>query len=88
VPPNVQVKKVKLDELRVFDNYTILHYDPESKAVALTKKEIEKKKDPIMFGLVQGSRRLYHVGSWKDEFCDLTFADMVEKYGKDVLTLK
>ena len=88
IPPFVQVKKIKLDELRIFDNYVILHYDPDQKAAALTKKEIEKKKDPILFGLIKESRRLYHVGSWKDEFCDLSFSDIVAKYGKEVLTLK
>jgi len=88
IPPELQVKKLRFDELRTFDNYLVLHYDPANKSSALTKKEIEKKKDPILFGVLKGSRRLYHVGSWKDEFCDLTFSDLIAKYGKDVLTLK
>jgi hypothetical protein len=88
IPPEIQVKKLRFDELRTFDNYVVLHYDPANKSSALTKKDIEKKKDPILFGVLKGSRKLYHVGSWKDEFCDLTFSDLIAKYGKDVLTLK
>ncbi len=88
IPHSIQLKKIKLDELRVFDNYVIVHYDPQNKASAMTKKEVEKKKDPILFGVIAGSRRLYHVGSWKDEFCNLTFDDLIAKYGKDVLTLQ
>lgn len=87
IPHAAQVRKVKLDELRAFDNYVILHFDPANKATALTKQEVEKKKDPILFGVLRGSPRLYHVYSWKDEHCTLTFADLIAKYGKDVLTL-
>jgi len=88
IPHNVEITKIKMDALQVFDNYVVLSFDPHNKNTALTKKEIEKKKDPILFGLIRGSRRLYHVGSWKDEYCDLTFGDLIDKYGKEVLTLK
>jgi len=88
IPQSVRVKKTRADLLRVFDAYVILHYDPDSKGAALTEKEIEKKRDPIMFGLIDGSRRLYHVGSWTDQYCDLTFADLIDKFGEKTLTLE
>lgn len=87
IPHDVRVKKTRMDALMVFDGWAILHYDPENKGAALTKAEIEKKKDPILFGLLRGSRRLYHVASWEDEFCDLTFAALLDRYGKKALTL-
>lgn len=88
IPHPARIRKIKMDTLNVFDNYVILHYDPLNKNNTLTKKEIEKKKDPILFGVIKGSRRLYHVYSWKDELCDLTFDDLIEKFGEEVLTLK
>lgn len=76
----------------VFDNYCVLSYDPKGENRALTEAEKrtleEKRKDPILFGVVKGSRRLYHVGSWKDEYCDLIFGDLLDRYGKDALTLQ
>ncbi len=88
IPQDVRIKKLKMDRLNAFDNYLVLHFDPNNKGAALTKKEVEKKKDPILFGVIEGSRKLYHIGSWVDEFCNLTFNDLLDKYGKDALTLK
>jgi hypothetical protein len=87
IPHAVQIRKIKMDELRVFDNYCILHFDPANKGSAMTKADIEKKKDPILFGLIKDSVRLYAVGSWKDEFCTLTFDALIEEYGEKALTL-
>jgi hypothetical protein len=38
----------------------------------MTKAEVEKAKDPILFGVVKGTRNLYYIGDWIDEYCDLT----------------
>lgn len=88
IPRDVRLKKIQMDALKVFDAYVILHYDPKGDGAELTKQEVAKKKDPILFGLIEGSRRLYHVGSWVDEYCDLTFGDLIDKFGEEVLTLK
>lgn len=88
IPVNVQKVKRKADAHAVFDNYVILHFDPQNKSNKLTKAEIEKKKDPILFGVIEGSRNLYMIADWKDQYCDLTFDQLVEAYGKDKLTLK
>jgi hypothetical protein len=66
----------------VFDNYVILHYDYSGEAVEETKEEKAKKKDPIMFGLIQGSKNLYYIGDWIDDYCDLTLDVIIKKLGK------
>lgn len=76
----VEVKK-KLDDLKIFDNYVILHYDPDLKSFKETEAEIEEKKrpkDPILFGVMQDSRKLYYIGDWIDEYCDLTLDKVLE----------
>ena len=84
IPASVAEKKVLCDEARLFDNYVILHYDPEDKATTPEDRaeEVRKRKDPILFGVMRGSRRLYFVDDWKDELCDLTLQEIVEKLGE------
>lgn len=79
IPKEVVDAKVRCDELRLFDNYAVLHYDPENKATL--KIDREALKDPILFGLIKGSRKLYFVGDWMDEQCDLTFQQIIDKLG-------
>jgi hypothetical protein len=82
LPPFVAKRKLEAHQRAIFDNYVVLHYDPSGKSYAETKEEIEKKKDPILFGVVKGSRRLYFIADWIDELCDLTLEDIAEKMGK------
>lgn len=79
IPKEVLNKKILCDDRGVFDNYCILHYDPDGKSSELTEKEKERRKDPILFGLLKGSKKLYYVGDWIDEFCDLTFDKIIER---------
>lgn len=85
IPDAVLEDKQRADELGIFDNYVILHYDPKAKSYAETQAETRARKDPILFGLVDGSRRLYCVGDWIDEFCDLTLDQVADAVGKDVV---
>ena len=89
IPDELAAKKKRADELCIFDNYAVLHYDPEAKSYAQTeqekKEEEARKRDPILFGLLQGSERLYYLGDWIDEFCDLTLDQIVAKLGSEVL---
>ena len=62
-----------------------------------TQKEVEKKrkeKDPILFGAIRVDterksmesntyEKLYYVGDWVDEYCDLTFDKLVERLSED-----
>lgn len=83
IPKDVSELKTKADELLIFDNYIILHYDYDNSSVCETKEEIEKKKDPILFGVISGSKRLYFIGDWVDEYCDLTFDKLITTIGKE-----
>ena len=86
IPMDIADLKIKADELEVFDNYVILHYDPEGTSTSLTKEEIEeRRRDPILFGVISGSRKLYYIGDWIDEYCDLTFDTLVEHFGQNII---
>ncbi len=89
IPSEFMEIKEELDEKGVFDNYVILHYDKNGDAYSMTQEEIkeeeEKKKDPILFGVIKGSRKLYYIGDWIDEYCDLTLEDFIDKFGKTAI---
>lgn len=93
IPPNVVEKKVQCDADHIFDAWVVLHYDPEGKATVMTaqerKEEVARKRDPILFGLLEGSRRLYYIADWDDEYCDLTLEKVADILGADPsLTLR
>jgi hypothetical protein len=78
------VKDIFTEFLVVFTDYTKEHVDK-------TKKE----RDPILFGMFQDKEtkttadRLYFIGDWEDEYCDLTLNKLVvamksESSGKEV----
>jgi hypothetical protein len=87
IPEEVYEAKKDADERKIFDNYVILHYDPENNGEKMTKKEIEDKKDPILFGLIKNSKKLYYVADWKDDYCDLTLEEMFKTLGEKVLKI-
>lgn len=82
IPSDVLKNKVQADEIGAFDNYVILHYDPQAKSWAETEKERAARKDPILFGVMENRRRLYFVGDWKDEYCDLTLDQIADALGE------
>lgn len=77
IPPEIVAEKKACDEDHLFDNYVVLHYDPNHRAT--TPEAREKARDPILFGLIKGSRKLYFVGDWMDDQCDLTFQQIIDK---------
>lgn len=81
IPDEVIQKIVKANEYEVFDNYVIMHYDPKGEQKQETKKEEAKRKDPIVFGVIAGSRKLYYITDWIDEHCDLTLEKFVDTLG-------
>jgi hypothetical protein len=81
IPDTLLESKEKLDQHKVFDDYVIFHYDPKKKNTDLTKKEKERKKDPILFGVIKGARNLYYIGDWVDEHCNLTLKEALTIIG-------
>ena len=81
MPQNVVDKIAKINQLEVFDNYVVLYYDPDGKIYKETAKEEAKRKDPIIFGVIAGSEKLYYVADWIDEYCDLTLEAFIDAIG-------
>lgn len=81
IPQEVIDKIARMNELEVFDNYVILYYDPEGKIYKETAREEAKRRDPIIFGVIAGSKKLYYVADWIDEYCDLTLDAFVDSLG-------
>ena len=87
IPEDIYEVKKDVDGRKIFDNYVILHYDPENNGEELTKQELEDKKDPILFGLIKDSKKLYYVADWKDDYCDLTLEEMFNELGEKTLKI-
>lgn len=83
LPQEVVDKLNEVNSYEVFDNYVVMHYDPQNKAHKETKKEEAKRKDPILFGVISGSRKLYYITDWVDEVCDLTLEKFVDTLGAE-----
>jgi hypothetical protein len=81
IPNNVIAKKKKLEH--VFDDFVIYHYYNKEVEAKLEKKqkmsseEISKMRDPILFGIIKETNRLYFIADWEDEYCDLTFDEII-----------
>jgi hypothetical protein len=86
IPKDVLEKKKKVEG--IFDGFVIYHYwDESAEAVRagkqkMTSEEKNKMRDPVLFGYFQGNERLYFVADWEDEFCDLTFDELIDFIGK------
>jgi hypothetical protein len=85
IPEDVVARKSRADELGLFDNYAVLHYDPGQKSFMETEAEKAARKDPILFGLMDGRRSLYFVGDWIDELCDLTLDQLADRVGSEAV---
>jgi hypothetical protein len=83
IPAEVLEKCSEANNRLIFDNYVILHYDPNGKSYKETQAQIDKRRDPILFGVIEGSDLLYYIGDWVDEYCDLTLEKFAELAGKD-----
>lgn len=81
MPQDIVDKIAKINQLEVFDNYVVLYYDPDGKIYKETAKEEAKRKDPIIFGVIAGSEKLYYVADWIDEYCDLTLEAFIDVIG-------
>jgi len=90
IPKVILTKKKKLDKAKVFTDYVVYHYwNEELEAKRESKEKIspsEKSamKDPILFGTRKDSPgKLFFIGDWDDDECDLSFDDLVDKLALD-----
>ena len=81
IPEKVIDKLQKANSLEIFDNYVVLYFDPKGKVYKETEEQRAKRKDPILFGVISGSNKLYYVADWIDEYCDLTLEKFVDTLG-------
>lgn len=83
VPKDVLSKKKKVEG--IFDEFVIYHYWNED-VEDLKKMDVEEKskmKDPVLFGIIKESDRLYHIASWDDDLCDLNFDEIADVLAKE-----
>ena len=79
IPESVLAEKKRCDEAGLYDGYAVMHYDDGKTVKETVKEKVAREKDPILFGVVRYSSRLYFVDDWEDEFCDLTLDDIIDK---------
>lgn len=90
IPKDVLEKKKKVQDF--FDGFVIYHYynneieEKIAKKQKMSEDEKQKMKDPILFGWIKECDRLYFVADWEDEYCDLTFDEIVDVIGENKLT--
>ena len=90
IPKDVLAEKKKYDGF--FDGYIIYHYynneleQKREKKQKMSEEEKQKMRDPILFGYIKESDRLYFIADWEDEFCDLTFDEIIDIVGESKLT--
>ena len=82
--PDDIIEKVS-ETMDIFDEFYIIFSDYTGEKRAKVAKE-KRDKDPILFGniFIDGkvSPKMYFIGDWVDEFCDLTLDKMIESISK------
>ena len=73
----------KVAETRdIFDDFYVVFTDYTGEERSKVEK-IRQEKDPILFGNIfedgTPSDKMYFIGDWVDEYCDLTLSKMVEE---------
>jgi len=90
IPKDIIAKKKKAEPY--FDDFIIYHYyDKEiekklEKSQKMDAAEVARMKDPILFGVIKETDRLYFIGDWEDEYCELTFDEIIDVVGENKLT--
>ena len=97
IPDEIVDKLEALDG--IFDRYVIMFTDYTKKTREKAEKKqsrAKKEKDPILFGIfgkwnengecILSSNRMYVIGDWTDEYCDLTLGRMLTEFAEGKLT--
>lgn len=80
----------------IFDKYAVLFTDYTAKVdkqAKASRSQVIKDRDPILFGMfgrweesgecIQASPRMYVIGDWVDDQCDLTLSQMVLEFNSE-----
>jgi hypothetical protein len=78
IPKEVLKIRNLAETKKLFDGYVVVHTSDGS-AKMLTRLE---RKDPILFGIIENSDKLYFVADWEDELCDLKFSEIIDTLSK------
>ena len=87
LPQEVIDKKIAADQLMVFDNCVVAYYSALIHRAVATQQKVsakeeqkvrESRRDPILFGIIKNSRKLYYICDWTTDTDDLTL-DKLEK---------
>ena len=90
IPQEVVDKKLAADRLMVFDNYVVAYYSDLIHKAASTQKKVsaaeeqkvrERRRDPILFGVIKNSRKLYYICDWTTDTDDLTLEKIEKELG-------
>ena len=87
MPSDVIEKKIEADKLNIFDNYAVIHYDKTIEnfkqivTVEEERKDRIRRRDPILVGLIQGSRKLYYIADWVTKKDDLALLKVEQLLG-------
>ena len=81
-----EIVDVVADTMDIFDEFYVVFTDYTGEKRSKVAKE-RRDKDPILFGniFVDGkvSPKMYFIGDWIDDYCDLTLDKMIEAIAKD-----
>lgn len=72
----------------IFDDFIVFHYynseieQKTEKKQKMSLKEKEKMRDPVLFGIIKETDRYYFIDEWDDEYCDLSFGEIIKVMGK------
>ena len=74
LPIEVGKKKIEIDKMKIFDNYAVLYYDPNQEVFSWHEEDEARRiaRDPILFGMIDGSDKLYYICDWVYKDDDLT----------------
>lgn len=81
-----EIVDVVADTMEIFDEFYIVFTDYTGEKRSKVAKE-RRDKDPILFGniFIDGkvSPKMYFIGDWVDDYCDLTLDKMIEALAKE-----
>jgi len=98
IPDDIFNKVEKLQKDKIFDEYYVLFTDYTGKIQKDIEKE-KREKDPVLFGCFINKKsnrpdiddvfdRLYFIGDWVDEYCDITLDTILEKMSTKPKTIE